>query len=252
MKRILFISSIIALAFAGCEKDPCKDVSCLNDGICVDGSCLCPEGFSGEYCQTSEPCNGVNCLNGGTCVDGSCICPPGFTGANCETPIQNDPCEGITCLNGGNCVNGLCNCPDGYTGADCSQQQTPSKITITRVDILRFPLVNSSGSSWDFTSLPDIYISCLFNGNSIYTSSIKYNDAASPGNYEFNTGGQLEIFNVTQQYSIVLYDDDNPSADDLMGGISFAPYWSNTNGFPNNVTMDTDDFEMKVYFSYEW
>lgn len=32
----------------------------------------------------SDPCDAVNCLNGGTCNDGSCDCPTGFIGAWCN------------------------------------------------------------------------------------------------------------------------------------------------------------------------
>ena len=32
-----------------------------------------------------DPCADVVCQNGGSCVDGTCICPEGYTGPNCET-----------------------------------------------------------------------------------------------------------------------------------------------------------------------
>lgn len=31
--------------------DPCKDVTCLNGGNCVDGTCVCAEGYSGVNCS---------------------------------------------------------------------------------------------------------------------------------------------------------------------------------------------------------
>lgn len=42
-------------------------------------------------CNKDEPytyiddCAGVECQNGGICIDGSCQCPNGYEGANCET-----------------------------------------------------------------------------------------------------------------------------------------------------------------------
>lgn len=92
MKNQFFklLIGIFIICSAGCQPDACKDVTCLNGGACNDGTCICPTGFTGTYCETTviiDPCDGVLCLNGGTCVDGTCDCPPGFTGANCETVV---------------------------------------------------------------------------------------------------------------------------------------------------------------------
>ncbi len=55
MKKIIFFSALLlafSMATSSCKKDPCKDSYCLNGGACIDGDCKCPEGFSGEHCQT--------------------------------------------------------------------------------------------------------------------------------------------------------------------------------------------------------
>ncbi|MFK8004968.1 MAG: hypothetical protein AB8H03_01295 [Saprospiraceae bacterium] len=56
MKLIKFLS-VLALfltvsLFQSCESDPCEDVTCLNDGICLDGTCDCSTGYSGADCGT--------------------------------------------------------------------------------------------------------------------------------------------------------------------------------------------------------
>ena len=85
MKRIIVLALVIGAAVAGCNTDECADVNCLNGGVCNDGSCVCPEGFDGEYCQNEvDPCENVTCANGGVCIDGDCICDQGYEGANCE------------------------------------------------------------------------------------------------------------------------------------------------------------------------
>jgi hypothetical protein len=116
----------LLLLLAGCS-DPCDEVNCLNGGTCADGTCVCPEGFTGVSCETAvviDPCADVNCLNGGTCNDGTCACPEGFTGTFCETATEpTDPCEGLNCGSNGNCVvvegNGTCLCDPGYEGTFC-------------------------------------------------------------------------------------------------------------------------------------
>lgn len=50
MKKLSLITLLIATILIGC-KDKCADVSCLNDGVCNDGTCTCPTGYEGEFCQ---------------------------------------------------------------------------------------------------------------------------------------------------------------------------------------------------------
>jgi len=58
------------------ETDPCVGVICQNDGTCVDGSCNCPAGFAGDFCEitlsiqerllTESP---LDILNSGVSID---------------------------------------------------------------------------------------------------------------------------------------------------------------------------------------
>jgi hypothetical protein len=52
----LIIGSCMFLLLESCNKDeeildPCANVTCQNGGDCNDGSCDCPEGFSGVNCE---------------------------------------------------------------------------------------------------------------------------------------------------------------------------------------------------------
>ncbi|MCB0706824.1 MAG: hypothetical protein KDC34_16020 [Saprospiraceae bacterium] len=54
MKKFLFLLSLCFI-WAQCEitiVDDCAS-TCLNGGVCVDGTCDCPEGFSGPTCETA-------------------------------------------------------------------------------------------------------------------------------------------------------------------------------------------------------
>ena len=83
---LLSFFALISVLPTACEKEPCESVFCQNGGICDDGICDCPVGFSGSICEIEDRCitQNVQCQNGGTCVDGTCNCPEGFIGTNCE------------------------------------------------------------------------------------------------------------------------------------------------------------------------
>ncbi len=50
--KTLLLSCILALA--SCTTDPCVDVTCYNDGVCDDGTCLCADWYEGADCSTEE------------------------------------------------------------------------------------------------------------------------------------------------------------------------------------------------------
>jgi hypothetical protein len=83
LTKLFFSFLLIGIVFA-CN-DPCDDVDC-GPGICVEGTCDCPDGFSGVNCEIEDLCFNSDCGNG-TCNQdtGDCDCDEGFEGNNCET-----------------------------------------------------------------------------------------------------------------------------------------------------------------------
>lgn len=86
--------------------------------------------------QEEDLCTNITCLNGGECIDGSCDCAPNYTGESCETIINE--CYGVTCLNQGICVSGICDCPTGYTGVYCQTLLFPDSFKIHRIEVNYF------------------------------------------------------------------------------------------------------------------
>jgi len=46
------IAVVTVMFFNACTSDPCKDVTCLNGGTCVSGTCDCATGYEGTDCST--------------------------------------------------------------------------------------------------------------------------------------------------------------------------------------------------------
>ena len=101
--------------------DPCRINPC-GIGMCTrnssDFTCLCPNGYLGNFCEVTDHCFGINCSNRGECMNRDnfslcdcdtgyvCTCLPGFTGNDCEL---EDYCyiSDMNCSDNTVCVNGL-------------------------------------------------------------------------------------------------------------------------------------------------
>lgn len=53
--------------------------------ISVTEICSCTK--TSNHTQPIDLCSGVTCLNGGTCFSGTCSCPTGYTGTYCENKV---------------------------------------------------------------------------------------------------------------------------------------------------------------------
>ena len=53
-------AALLLLVTACKDDDPCQDTKCQNGGVCLDGTCDCPDGFSGPNCDVEDPCHEAN------------------------------------------------------------------------------------------------------------------------------------------------------------------------------------------------
>eukprot|EP01052_Picozoa_sp_SAG31_P012600 SAG31_NODE_741_length_12429_cov_13.571127_4_plen_1359_part_00 len=103
------------------EPDLCAELSCgVHSTGCVQGVCVCEDGWIGTTCSTNNVCGGVSCGPQGECIAGTCHCTAGFSGSNCELPPAG-ACEYIDCGSHGECLESLCVCSSGYRGQRCTE-----------------------------------------------------------------------------------------------------------------------------------
>ncbi len=49
--RVGILYILVLLFFSACIKTNCEDTTCLNEGVCVQGSCACLAGYEGGDCS---------------------------------------------------------------------------------------------------------------------------------------------------------------------------------------------------------
>ena len=176
---------------------------------------------------------------------------------------SDDSCTPITCLNGGiQTTDCGCDCLEGFSNLDCSFKLTPISVTITKIDIKKFPDTDN-GDWWDnlpFNSDADIYFT-IENPS----SSEIYNDVYEEGYYEDASGlgyiiypvilsPPLTITNVTGSHYLKLYDYDTLLSNELVSLLLFKPYNESLSGFPSTYTVNnpSNTFECDVTVVYNW
>ncbi|XP_055897034.1 multiple epidermal growth factor-like domains protein 8 [Biomphalaria glabrata] len=82
-------------------------------------------GFNATYRAhiCSEQCHGNN-----ICIDGKCICKEGYWGPNCTLQVCPSNCSED--IGQGYCLNGICVCYQGFTGLTCSQKISSSEMKL--------------------------------------------------------------------------------------------------------------------------
>jgi tenascin len=81
---------------------------CGGSGRCVDGACVCHDGYEGADCSLTKCPN--DCSLHGVCQDFKCSCSPGWESHDCS--VKKCP---ALCDDHGYCEDGKCVCAEGWS-----------------------------------------------------------------------------------------------------------------------------------------
>ena len=220
--------------------------------------------FVGLFLVTScneDPCDAVVCYNGGVCINGNCDCPPGFTGSSCE---NEDECNGVVCLNGGECINGICDCLLGYIGPDCSDFDESIEICIESVLVSGYP-TSINGAAWDDPTFgsstgPDVSFH-IYNPNGSDLISTLYFPDATGSTLNFNSQFPFcrsgSYWDNDIAFSLYDLDDldlsDVGSANDFMTGFTFN-LWDRLSyaDYPSTHTVNSSNSNLSMTFTLSY
>jgi hypothetical protein len=132
------VSFALAIGIASCNADKCKDVVCQNAGLCIEGTCDCPTGYEGDFCETKANAK----FSGTWTVNETCNSVIG-TAYPVIISAATDPTS-VTMKDLGNysCTSGSYNVPATVTGSSISVSGTVCSTVFTGTGTL-----NAAGNS---------------------------------------------------------------------------------------------------------
>ena len=96
-----------------------------------------------------------------------------------------------------------------------------NQVTVTRVVVTDMPFVNGSGAGWDLASGPDVFFGSFDDEDENLTVSEVVNDVAPSDLPLTLNGGDFTIESFSNRYAIAIFDADNLSNNEFIGGIQF-------------------------------
>lgn len=123
-------------------------------------------------------------------------------------------------------------------------------VSVTGIEIITMPLTDN-GSKWDLDGDADVIFRISNSNTVLFESNPAINNVSNkdlPLSLQIPGGYKLPLLD--QNYSILLYDYDQTSANDYIGGISFNPY-SYKSDRPDSKTFSNANVQIKIGFKWE-
>lgn len=136
-----------------------------------------------------------------------------------------DPCADVDCVNG-YCDEGECQCADGFQGERCEEAIPARFFSISRIQVLNFPILNKAGRAWDGGGIypgsgPADLFAIFFSGSELMGQTNVITDGSRGANLYFNDRFWARV---DERGQVSLLDWDGPSAFEVMGSYTFRPH----------------------------
>lgn len=148
------------------------------------------------------------------------------------------------------CKKEVPDCPEGYTGDNCEEEIQPKSFVITKIYLTAWPLTDDFGTSWDFGSNPDLYVTLSkdLSAPPNYTSPV-FQEAELGFTQSWNTSFEF-LYN--EAVFVQVWDDDGGFTEDDFVGVVFQPYWMYGEGFPILQTHTSGNITINYWVEYRF
>jgi hypothetical protein len=134
----------------------------------------------------------------------------------------------------------------------------PTAVTFSSGVVEKWPITDSNGSSWDFTSGPDTYVGLVREDGAVLATSTITPDREGNGPISFLISKTFNAAEFDENLFVILIDLDWEDDNDVIGGVGFQiqnfvkPNYTSKSQFPTKVKMTSPDGTFSVSLSVEW
>ncbi len=129
----------------------------------------------------------------------------------------------------------------------------PAKaLSITKIELLAYPIAQPDGSGWDFSTGPDIFL-VVSSGSTVSASdqvtSIATNATGAARAFTLSTPKTISTLDNT--WSVGAFDADDFDSDDYMGGISFVPSFYQDD-LPETILLTVGQMQFRLHVTWNF
>ncbi len=127
----------------------------------------------------------------------------------------------------------------------------PIGLVISKIVVVNYPEFVDGRNLWDSNTDADVYIDIAVD-NTILLSTGYIEDAFPTSSHVFENDFPFLLEEMTTDYEIDLYDYDESSDDDWIGGFFFRPADYATGNFPRVITLNGTENQIDLELYVSW